>query len=74
MNPCGNPSHAFSDRCSATTGCRSRCYRRNGRIRLRSANMSILWFKSNNIPKALAALGVFGSLLLAAELTGHAQW
>jgi hypothetical protein len=31
-----------------------------------SAVFCYLWFKSNYIPKALAALGVFGSLLLAA--------
>ncbi len=33
---------------------------------LGSAVFGYLWFKSNYIPKALAALGVFGSLLLAA--------
>ena len=33
---------------------------------LGSAVFSYLWFKSNYVPKALAALGVFGSLLLAA--------
>ena len=31
-----------------------------------SAVFGYLWFKSNYIPKALAALGVFGSVLLAA--------
>jgi hypothetical protein len=31
-----------------------------------STVFSYLWFKSNYIPKALAALGVFGSLLLTA--------
>jgi len=33
---------------------------------LGSAVFSYLWCKSNYVPKALAALGVFGSLLLAA--------
>lgn len=33
---------------------------------LGSAVFAYLWFKSNYIPKVLAALGVFGSLLLAA--------